>query len=400
VLLEFYRRGRLAGGFETGVQHALARTLTSPEFIFRVERDPASAPGTVHRISDVELASRLSFFLWSSIPDAALLDAASQGRLANPAVLEQQVRRMLADSRAEMLVDNFAGQWLYLRNLKSVAPFVDEFPDFDDDLRESMKRETELLIDSVIREDRSVLDLLTADYTFVNERLAQHYGMPRVYGSRFRRVPVQDDARRGLLGQAGILTVTSNANRTSPVRRGKWILENLLGSPPPSPPANVPPLKEAGERERPLSMRGQMEQHRANPACAGCHKLMDPLGFALERFDAVGASRIRDAGAPIDTAVELADGTAIDGPVALRQWLLRRPERFVQTMTEKLLVYALGRGLVATDMPTVRAIVRDTSKQNYRFSALVLAVVRSAAFQMRTTPSNADGPAAVTASVR
>ncbi len=400
VLLEFYRRGRLAGGFETGVQHALARILASPEFIFRVERDPAAAPGTVHRLSDVELASRLSFFLWSSIPDAALLDAASQGRLTNPAVLDQQVRRMLADPRAQMLVDNFAGQWLYLRNLKSVAPFVDEFPDFDDDLRESMKRETELLIDSVIREDRSVLDLLTADYTFVNERLAQHYGMPRIYGSRFRRVPVQDDVRRGLLGHAGILTVTSNANRTSPVRRGKWILENLLGSPPPSPPANVPPLKEAGERERPLSMRGQMEQHRANPACAGCHKLMDPLGFALERFDAVGASRLRDAGAPIDTAVELADGTAIDGPVALRQWLLRRPERFVQTMTEKLLVYALGRGLVATDMPTVRAIVRDTSKQNYRFSALVLAVVRSAAFQMRTTPSNADGPAAVTASVQ
>jgi hypothetical protein len=298
-----------------------------------------------------------------------------------------------------MLISNFAGQWLYVRNLKSVAPFVDEFPDFDDDLRESMRRETEMLVESVIREDRSVLDLLTADYTFVNERLAQHYGMPRVYGSRFRRVPVQDDARRGLLGHAGILTVTSNANRTSPVRRGKWILENLLGSPPPSPPANVPPLKEAGERERPLSMRGQMEQHRTNPACAGCHKLMDPLGFALERFDAVGASRTRDAGAVIDTRVELADGTTIDGPVALRQWMLRRPERFVQTLTEKMLVYALGRGLVATDMPTVRGIVRDASKQNYRFSALVMAVVRSVAFQMRTTPSNADGPAAVTASV-
>jgi len=398
VLLEFYRRGRLAGGFETGVQQALARMLTSPEFIFRVERDPGAAPGTVHRVSDVELASRLSFFLWSSIPDTALLDAASQGRLANPIVLGQQVRRMLADPRAEMLVDNFAAQWLYLRNLKSVAPFVEEFPDFDDDLREAMKRETELLIDSVIREDRSVLDLLTADYTFVNERLAQHYGIPRVYGSRFRRVPVPDEARRGLLGQASVLTVTANANRTSPVRRGKWILENLLGTPPPSPPANVPPLKEAGQG-RPLSMRGQMEQHRANPACASCHKLMDPLGFALEGFDAVGASRTRDAGAPIDTRVELADGTAIDGPVALRQWLMRRPERFVQTMTEKMLIYALGRGLVANDMPTVRGIVRDASKQNYRFSALVLAVVRSAAFQMRTAPSSGDAPAAVTAAV-
>jgi hypothetical protein len=319
---------------------------------------------------------------------------AAQGTLSRPAVLEQQTRRMLADPRAQALVANFAGQWLYLRNVRTVTPFVDEFPDFDDDLRQGFQRETELFFESIVQEDRPVLDLLTADYTFVNERLAKHYGIPNVYGTQFRRVAVANPARRGLLGQGSILTVTSNANRTSPVRRGKWILENLLGTPPPSPPANVPPLKENSERDAPISMREQMEQHRANPACAGCHRLLDPLGFSLENFDAVGAWRSRDAGAPIDASVQLVDGTMVNGPVMLRQALLRRPETFVGTMTEKLLTYALGRGLAAYDLPTVRAIVRDASAQQYRFSSLVLGIVKSTPFQMRVrTAQDAPSPA-------
>jgi hypothetical protein len=368
--------------FESGIETALQRILASPKFIFRIERDPPGGPA-VHRITDLELASRLSFFLWSSIPDDELLNAASQGQLRNPAALDRQVRRMLADPKAEALVSNFAGQWLHLRNVPNVLPNSDLFPDFDDNLRQSMRRETELLFESIIREDRNVLDLLTADYTFVNERLARHYGIPDIYGSRFRRVAITDDARRGLLGQASILAVTSHAERTSPVVRGKFILENILGTPVPPPPPDVPALKETAAGETPKTMREQMAEHRANPACATCHKIMDPIGFALENFDAVGEWRTREAGGAIDASGELADGTKIDGAVALRQALVSRPEMFAGTLTEKLLTYGLGRGLDYHDMPVVRAIVRDAARDDYRFSAIVLGIVHSAPFQMR-----------------
>jgi hypothetical protein len=385
-LLPFYESGRAEGTFDHGIERSIIRILTSPEFLFRIERDaPNARPGVPARLSGLELASRLSFFLWSSLPDEALLEAAIGGRLNTAAGVDQQMRRMLADPRAEALVTNFAGQWLYLRNLRTVAPIADEFPDFDDDLRQAFQRETELLFGSIIREDRSVVELLTADYTFVNERLARHYGIPRVYGSHFRRVPVREEARRGILGHGSILAVTSNANRTSPVRRGKWILENLIGSPPPPPPANVPPLTENSERARPLTMREQMEQHRANPACASCHRLMDPLGLARENFDAVGGWRVIDAGVEVDARVQLADGTSVDGAIGLRQALLRRPEVFVTTFTEKLMTYALGRPVEATDMPTLRAIVRQAAQRDYRFSALVDGIVKSAPFTMRLT---------------
>ena len=389
-LLAFYETGRRKGGWDAGIQLALERILADPQFVFRAEGDGgAAAVGTPFRVSDLELASRLSFFLWSSLPDDTLIDLASRGRLRDPVVLEAQVRRMLHDPRAGALVGNFAGQWLYLRNLKNVAPSSEQFPEFDDNLRQSFQRETELLIDSVMREDRSVLDLLTADYTFVNERLAKHYGIPNIYGSQFRRIPVSSEARRGLLGQGSVLTVTSQANRTSPVLRGKWILDNLLGTPPPPPPPDVPALKENSERDRPLTMREQMEEHRANPACASCHKQMDPLGFALENFDAVGAWRTLDARNPIDPASDLADGTHVDGPVALRQALLRHPDAFVGTMTAKLLTYALGRGIEYYDMPAVRAVVKGASAQNYRFSSIVMGIVASTPFQMRMKPSAA-----------
>ena len=388
LLMGFFDTGRKEGGsFDHGIERALVRLLTSPEFIFRMERDPAGArPGTLTRVSDLELASRLSFFLWSSIPDDPLLRAASAGTLKTPLGLERQVRRMLLDPRSDAVVANFAGQWLYLRNVRTVTPVADEFPDFDDDLRQGFRKETEMLFGSIIREDRSVLDLLTADYTYVNERLARHYGIPGVYGERFRRVAVKDESRRGLLGQGSVLAVTSNANRTSPVRRGKWILENLIGSPPPPPPPNVPALTDNKDRAKPLSMRQQMEQHRANPACASCHRLMDPLGLALENFDAVGAWRVRDADSIVDASTQLADGTTVNGPIGLRQALLRDPEIFVRTMTEKLMTYALGRNLESYDMPAVRQIVRDAAPANYRFSSLVIGVVRSTQFQMRMKP--------------
>ena len=389
-ILSFYRKGRDARGFEEGIEVALQRILTDPEFVFRAERDPLdAAPGSVYRIGDLELASRLSFFLWSSIPDEALLTVASQGRLRIPAVLEQQVRRMLADPKSDALVQNFASQWLYLRNLRNQQPNSMTFPDFDDNLRRSFRRETELLFESVMRDDRSVVDLMTADYTFVNERLARHYGIPNVYGSQFRRVPITDPARRGLLGQGSILMVTSHTDRTSPPVRGKWVLENLLGTPPPAPPANVPPLPEKPQRDTATvpTMRERMEEHRANPACASCHKIMDPIGLALENFDAVGAWRTREGGAagrPIDASGQLVDGTKVDGVVALREALVREPEAFVRTMTEKLLTYALGRGLSYADMPAVRGIVRGSAAQNYRFSSLVSGIVASPAFQLRT----------------
>jgi catechol 2,3-dioxygenase-like lactoylglutathione lyase family enzyme len=394
-VLAFYESGRAKGGFDAGVQLAVQRILSDPEFVFRAEKDPLPGPRTGQRISDLELASRLSFFLWSSVPDDELLTAAARGRLQDPQVLERQVRRMLTDSRSSALVANFAGQWLYLRNLRNVVPSKDAFPDFDDNLRQALQRETELLIEHVMKQDRSVVELLTADYTFVNERLARHYRIPNVYGTQFRRVPVTSDARRGLLGHGSILTVTSQPNRTSPVLRGKWILDNLLGTPPPAPPAVVPPLKENSERDRPLTMREQMEEHRANPACAGCHKLMDPLGFALENFDGVGAWRTTDLRAAIDPSTELADGSRVAGPSALRETIVSKPAVFVGTMTEKMLTYAVGRGLEYYDMPAVRSIVRDAGRSDYRFTSIVLGIVRSVPFQMRATP--APEPAATRA---
>jgi len=385
TLLAFYDQGKRDGGFEGGIELALERILASPKFLFRTERDPLDArAGQTYRLDDYELASRLSFFLWSSIPDDELLRLASQGKLKNPAVFDQQVRRMLVDPKAQALVANFAGQWLQLRNLRNVQPNTDLFPNFDDNLRESFRRETELLFESIVREDRSVLDLMTADYTFVNERLARHYGIPNIYGSRFRRVAIADDARRGLLGQGSILALTSHAERTSPVVRGKWILENILGQPVPPPPPGVPPLKGNQEGQKPQTMREQMAEHRADPVCASCHKTMDSIGFAMENFDAVGAWRSTDAGNPIDASGVLADGTKIDGVVSLRNALISHPELFAGTVTKKLLIYALGRGLDYRDMPTVRAILRDASRDNYRFSALIFGVVHSTPFQMRT----------------
>ncbi len=395
ALLAFYRQGYAAGratpagGFETGIQRALRRLLAHPEFLLRIERDPAGvARGGPYRVSDVELASRLSFFLWSSIPDDKLLDAASRGILSQPDQLERQVRRMLADPRSSALVDNFAAQWLYLRNLPEVNPDAWLFPDFDDNLRRSMRRETELFFGSIVREDRSVTELLDADYTFVDERLASHYGLPHVRGSRFRRVHLgSDSGRGGLLGHASILTVTSYATRTSPVLRGKWVLENILGTPPPPPPANVPPLGDA-RNEQTLSMRERIAGHRANPVCASCHALMDPIGLSLENFDAIGRWRRRSGSfAALDVAGNLPDGTAYEGVAGLRQVLLSRPELFVTTLTEKLLAFALGRAVDHRDAPAVRAIVRGAGRHAYRFSALVEGIVRSTPFQMRRAES-------------
>jgi mono/diheme cytochrome c family protein len=385
-LMQFYKSGRAEKDFEAGIRVALQRLLSSPKFAFRAERDPANvADGSIYRVSDLELASRLSFFLWSSIPDDELLNVASQGKLKNTVILDQQVKRMLADAKAEALVSNFAGQWLYLRNLKNQIPNSLEFPDFDDNLRQALQHETELFFGSIMREDRNVLDLMTADYTFVNERLAQHYGIPNISGSHFRRVAVTTEARKGLLGQGSILMVTSHTDRTSPVVRGKWILENLLGAPPPPPPPMVPPLKESAEREggKILSMRERMEEHRNNPACSGCHSIMDPIGFAMENFDAVGAWRNHEARAPIDATGQLLDGTKVDGIVELRKALLKQPEKFVGTVTEKLMTYALGRGLAYYDMPAVRSIVRESVSNNYRFSSLISGIVKSTPFQMR-----------------
>ena len=337
-----------APNFERGIQAALERILASPKFLFRAEREPAGVtPGAVYQLTNLELASRLSFFLWSSIPDDALL----KSRLTSDAALDREIRRMLADPRSASLTSNFAGQWLQLRNLRNFQPNTDLFPDFDDNLRQGFRRETEMLFESVLREDRSVLDLMTADYTFVNERLARHYGIPNIYGSRFRRVPVRDEARKGLLGQGSILALTSHAERTSPVVRGKWILENLLGLQVPPPPPGVPPLPEKKDGDKPRTMREQMSEHRANPVCAACHKTLDPIGFALENFDAVGAWRSQDAGTAVDASGELADGTKVTGVVELRQALLGRPESFVTAVVEKLMTYALGRGLDPRDMP-------------------------------------------------
>jgi mono/diheme cytochrome c family protein len=386
-LMKFYQAGRHGGTFEMGIQTALQRILATPKFVFRIERDPADAViGTPYRISDIELASRLSFFLWSSIPDDELLTLASRHELRNSKVLEQQVRRMVRDPKSSALVSNFAGQWLQVRNLRSMAPNANEFPDFDDNLRQAFQHETEMFFESIMREDRSVVDLMTADYTFVNERLAEHYGIPNVHGDQFRRVNLTDEVRWGLLGKGSILLVTSHADRTSPVVRGKWILENLLGTPPPPPPPDVPALKDDQDGSRPLTLRARMAAHRDNPVCASCHKVMDPIGFTLENFDAVGAYRLSEAGAPVDASGQWVDGTKVDGVVTLRHAIMKRPDVFVRTMTQKLLTYALGRGLEPADMPAVRAIVRDAAGHDYSFSSLVLGVVNSQPFQMRIKP--------------
>ena len=385
--LAFYNQGRADGDFDAGIELALRALLTSPEFLFRIERDPDGVPaGTAYELNDIELASRLSFFLWSSIPDDELLDAAEAGQLrGGGAALAHQVRRMLADPRAETLTTNFADQWLYLRNLDSAEPNLRLFPDFDDNLRSAFRRETQMLFGSIVAEDRSVVNLLNADYTFLNERLANHYGIPGIYGNHFRRVELPaDSVRRGLLGHGSLLTVTSYATRTSPVRRGKWVLENVLGMPPPVPPANVPPLEEPEPGVAAQSMRERMEQHRANPVCASCHQLMDGAGLSMENFDAIGRWRDRNADwTPIDAAGSIPGGGSFDGVSGLREAVLARPEVFIGTMTEKLMTYALGRGLDHHDGAAVRRIARDAAEQDYRFSALVLGIVESMPFQMR-----------------
>ena len=389
ALTAFYAAGRRAGGFEAGIRRGLERILVDPEFLFRIEREPAApAAAGVSPIGGLELASRLSFFLWSSIPDDELLDAAVRGELRDPGALERQVRRMLADPRAQALVDGFAAQWLGLGRLRSVVPAPDLFPEFDDNLREAFDRETRLLVGSQLREDRSVLDLVRADYTFVNERLARHYGVPDVYGSRFRRVTFDDGVRGGLLGQGSILTTTSYPTRTSPVLRGNWVLERLLGAPPPPPPPDVPALPDRGAGGRLASVRERLERHRANPVCASCHARMDPLGFALEQFDAIGQWRATGAaGAAIDATGVFPDGTGFRGLAGLKAVLLREREQFVQNMVEKLMTYALGRGVRHYDMPAVRRVLREAAADDYTWSSLVLGVARSMPFQMRRMES-------------
>jgi mono/diheme cytochrome c family protein len=384
-LLALYKQGAQTGGFESGVRLALQMVLVSPDFIFRAELDPpGSAPGSVHRISDVELASRLSFFLWSSIPDDELLAAAEAGKLSDASVLQAQVRRMLADPRSSALVKNFSGQWLFLRNIARIAPDTGSFPNFDENLRQALAQETELLIESQVRDDRSVVDLLQTDYTFLNQRLAEHYGIKGIYGTEFRRVALADPNRHGLLGQASILTVTSYPNRTAPTIRGKWVLEQLLGIPPPPPPPNVPSLKDDATT-RSLTMRQRMEMHRANPTCAACHKMMDPLGFSLENFDGLGTWRESTApgSGPIDTSGVLPDGTMFNGPAGLREVLVGKQDLFVETFTERLLTYALGRGVEQYDHPVLRKITRDAASDHQRWSAIILGIVNSVPFQMR-----------------
>jgi hypothetical protein len=386
VPMDLYRQGRARDSFAAGIELALSAVLVNPQFLFRIERDTADLPaGTAYRIADLELASRLSFFLWSSVPDDELLELAADGRLQQPDVLVQQVRRMLADERSRSLVTNFAAQWLYLRNLEAVIPDMRLFPDFDHNLREAMRQETELFFEGILREDRSVLDLLKADYTYLNERLAKHYGIPHVYGNHFRRVALDDASHRGgLLRHGSILAVTSYATRTSPVLRGHWVLKNLIGAPPPPPPPNVPALEEATV-DATLSVRERLTQHRADPACASCHQQMDPVGFALENFDAVGRWRDTEAGTPIDVSGGLPDGSVFTGVAGLEQALLDRPELLVQTLTEKLLTFALGRGIESFDAPAVRKIVRDARADGYRFSSLIVGITQSTPFEMRTT---------------
>src|SRR5262245_41198006 len=405
VLVDFYQKGRADGGnFEDGIEFALRRLLVSPEFLYRIEGEPvtrttkiASTTSSVYKINDLELASRLSFFLWSSIPDDELLDVASKGTLSNPDVLAQQVRRMLADPRSETLMRNFGGQWLLVRNMATVRPGETYSYAFDETLRQSMQRETELFLDSVMRENRGVMELITANYTFVNERLAQNYGIPNIQGSEFRRVTLPAESPRGgLLGQGSILTVTSPAIRTSPVIRGKWILNNILGSPPPDPPPNVPALSDQKTQAKMKTMRERMAQHRSSPACASCHSMIDPAGFALENFDAIGRWRtVDDSFNPIDPSGALPDGTAFKSFAEFRAALASRPERFAYTFTEKLLTYALGRGLEDYDMPAVRKILADTVPDGYRVQSIILGIVNSYPFRYRNGAADANGPPAV-----
>jgi hypothetical protein len=402
VLIDFYELGRSEGTFDDGIELGLRRLLVDPEFLVRAEREPAAvAPGEAYPITDLELASRLSFFLWSSIPDEELLTIASRQQLSDPAVLQQQVRRMLDDPRSEALVRNFAQQWLYLRNLPSTSPDGIYFPNWDDELRQGFRRETELLFESIVREDRPVTDLLDADYTFVNERLAKHYGMPNIYGAHFRRVHLGEAFayRRGLLGQGSFLSLTFTENfRTSPVKRGVWVLENILGTPPPEPPPNVPALEETANADAPINtLRDQLTLHRQEEPCATCHRIMDGIGFALANFDADGSWRTLEghprkgdgSSYPIDAAVELWDGTPVDGPIELRENLLKYAPQFVRFATEKLLTYGLGRGVEYYDMPVIRAIVADAAAEDYRFSALVMGIVQSPAFRMRVRQEEA-----------
>jgi mono/diheme cytochrome c family protein len=390
-LLAFYQNARAKGDFDYGIQKAIEALLVAPDFLFRVEADPPArvgqGSGHNHPISEIELASRLSFFLWSSVPDETLLGLAEKSKLSSPAVLRQQVDRMLDDPKSFAFVSNFAGQWLQIRNLATVRPDPIAFADFDESLRYSMQRETELFFDSIVRENRSLLDLLGANYTFLNERLAMHYGIPGVYGSQFRRVALSDPNRGGLLGQGSLLTVTSPPNRTSVVQRGKWILDNLLGEPPPPPPADVPALDATTKGARKLTLREAMELHRANPGCAVCHRNIDPLGFALENYDGIGEWRSKDGESDIDASGKLPDGTQFDGPAALKRVLaIGRRDEFVSTVTEKLLTYGLGRGVEYYDIPAVRAIMRQTEANQYRFRDLILGVVISVPFQMRRSP--------------
>jgi len=386
TLMTFFDQGRRDGTFDDGIQFALERMLVDPDFLFRIERDPTDiGPGTPYQVDDVDLASRLSFFLWSSIPDDELLALAERGELSDPDVLKQQTRRLLADPRSRALVDNFVSQWLRLRNLDDQERESAEYPEFDENLRESFRTETEMFVESTIREDRSLLELLSANYTFVNERLARHYGIPNIYGDRFRRVTFDaDHPRGGLLGHGGLLMVTSHPNRTSPVLRGKWLLESILGAPPPEPPADVPGLPDRGEEGEPQSVRHRLERHRENPVCSSCHAPMDPLGFALENFDAIGIWRdTSETGQPIDASATMPSGTEFDGPAGLRDVLLGRGDSFARTVTEKLLAYALGRGLQFSDQPSVRQIVQNAAVDDYQWSSVIVGIVESAPFQWR-----------------
>jgi hypothetical protein len=387
-LLQYYQQGRFDGGFESGIRAAIQAILAKPEFIFRFEREPANTGNRNFEISDLELATRLAYFLWSTLPDDELIKVAAAGELKAPRILEAQVKRMLTDARSEALATNFAGQWLRLPGLKDVFPEALLFPDFTRDLADAMRREVELLFNSIVRDDRNPLELLTADYTFVNEVLARHYGMPNVLGPRFKRVQLTDPNRFGLLGKAGILTMTSLANRTSPVARGKYVLEVLLGSGPPAPPPIVPKLKEAVDNEKAVSVRERLEQHRANATCASCHKIMDPIGLALDNFDATGVWRTNDGGTRIDASGEMYEGSKLEGPVSVRQAVLNHSDAFVATFTENLLAYGVGRVLDYRDMPTVRSVIRDAGRDENRFSAFVLSIVKSAPFRMRTAGSN------------
>jgi hypothetical protein len=391
-LMSFYELGRANGTFDKGIETALRRMISGAEFLFRAEVDPEGvAPGETYQITDLELASRLSFFLWSSLPDEELIELASRSALSDPATLRAQVDRMLQDPRSNAFIENFAGQWLALRNLEGIVPDPGVFPDFDNNLRVSLVRETELLFDSIVREDRSILDIIDADYTFLNQRLAEHYGIDGIYGPQFRRVAIDNPERRGILSHGSFLTMTSVATRTSPVTRGKWILDNMLGLPPPAPPPNVPAI-EASATGQPQTLRDQMTRHRADPVCSACHKVMDPLGFALENFDAVGRWRVEDGGKAIDVVDTFYDGSRVDGVSGLRAFLLDNRYLFTQTLTEKLMTYALGRSIEAADMPVVRQILRDAAANEYRFSTIIWGIVESPAFQMRTAAFEPDGP--------